>query len=292
MHVTFIGLGLMGTPMATRLLEAGYDLTVHSRRRESGADLAERGARWADTAQAAAAQADVVITMLPDGAAVESVLADALTGPAPAGGQVVVDMSTIGPLATDTVHRLVTAQGRSLVDAPVSGGPPGATAGTLAIMAGGDSADFARVEPILAHLGRPHLLGPVGSGQKTKLVNQVLIGGIMGGLAEAFALASSQGLDLDATFQVASGGMAASNLLAWAWPRLIDGDLSPAFKISHMVKDLDLALGAAAHEGLDLAATKSVVAGYQRAGAAVGNDKGTQALVHGVMRSTDRSENT
>jgi 3-hydroxyisobutyrate dehydrogenase-like beta-hydroxyacid dehydrogenase len=215
-----------------------------------------------------------------------------LQGPPPAGGQVVVDMSTIGPLATDAIRQLVAARGCSLVDAPVSGGPPGAAAGTLAIMAGGDPADFALVEPILGHLGTPRLLGPVGSGQKTKLVNQVLIGGIMGGLAEAFALASSQGLDLDATYRVASGGMAASSLLTWAWPRLIDGDLAPGFKISHLIKDLDLALGAARHEGLDLEATKTIVDGYHRAATAVGGDKGTQALLHGVIRSSDRSENT
>lgn len=288
MQVTFIGLGLMGAPMATRLAEAGFALTVHSRRRESAAPLIDLGARWADTPQQAVVEAGVVITMLPDGAAVQSVLSEALQGPTPQGGQIIVDMSTIGPQATETVHQLVTARGRSLVDAPVSGGPPGAAAGTLAIMAGGSAADFAAVAPILGNLGTPRLLGPVGAGQKTKLVNQVLIAGIMGGLAEAFALASEQGLDLDATYEVASGGMAASNLLGFAWPRMIADDLAPGFKISHLIKDLNLALAAAEHEGLDLDATKTVIEGYHRAAAAVGGDKGTQALLHGVTRTDSK----
>lgn len=288
MQVTFIGLGLMGVPMATRLAEAGFALTVHSRRRESAAPLIDLDARWADTPQDAVAEANVVITMLPDGDAVRTVLSEALTGPAPTGGQIVVDMSTIGPQATETVNQLVTAHGRSLVDAPVSGGPPGAAAGTLAIMAGGSEADFAVVAPILGNLGTPRLLGPVGAGQKTKVVNQVLIAGIMGGLAEAFALATEQGLDLEATYDVASGGMAASNLLTFAWPRLIAGDLAPGFKIDHLIKDLNLALDAAEHEGLDLEATRTVIAGYHRAAAAVGGDKGTQALLHGVTRTASK----
>lgn len=291
MKVAFVGLGLMGQPMAARVLAAGYPLTVHSRRRTSAAGLLASGATWAPSPRDAAAEADVVLTMLPDGPAVEEVLLGP-DGALRAGReQQVVDLSTIGPASATHVGDVLARGGCGFVDAPVSGGPPAAVAGTLSIMAGGDPAVYAAVEPVLRTMGLPVLLGPPGSGQRTKLVNQVLIAGIMGGLAEAFALADRGGLDLATTLEAARGGMAGSRLLDWAWPKMVEHDDAPGFKIGHLVKDLHLALDEAGTRGVELDVVRTVLAGYVRAAECCGSDAGTQALAQGVRRRPDPTRN-
>lgn len=278
MKVGFVGLGLMGGPMARRLLAAGHELRVTSRRRGSAADLEGSGAEWAATPRDCAVDRDLVVLMLPDVATVEyaTLGPDGVLAGAPA---IVVDMSTTAPQLSERIAAHATAAGLSALDAPVSGGPPGAESGTLSIMVGGDPATFATAEPLLSELGTPRLLGPPGSGQRTKLVNQLLVAATASGVAEAWALASRLGLDPAAVHEVVSGGIAGGRLLEFMWPRLMNDDAAPGFKIDQMIKDLQLALVEADDGGLDLTTARGALRRYQELSAGGAGELGTQALV-------------
>lgn len=279
MRIGFIGLGLMGAPMAARLIAAGHEVTVHSRRRDSAADLESRGARWADAPDACAAGRDAVILMLPDVATVERVALgpNGVISAAPA-PRVLIDMSTTAPELTERIAARFAALGAAALDAPVSGGPAGAEAGTLSIMAGGEEQAYCLVEPVLRALGTPRLIGPAGSGQRTKLVNQLLIAGIASGIAEGWVLCQRLGLDPAVVQSVVSNGLGGSPLLTFMWPRLMDGDFSPGFKIDQMIKDLNLALAEAERHGVDLQAGRGTTQRYQRLSEQGHGDLGTQAL--------------
>lgn len=285
MKVAWIGTGLMGLPMATRLLQAGHDLVVHTRTKERADTLLAAGAAWADSPLEAAANRDVVCTMLPFPADVES----AYLGPAGAlaacrSGAVAIDMSTSSPelarrIATDGLER-----GVSVLDAPVSGGPVGAESGALSIMVGGSLDGFTRVRPLLEALGATVVRhGDAGAGQSAKLVNQILIAGVMGGIAEGFAATRALGLDPSLVLGSVEHGAAGSFLLSWAWPRLLAEDLAPGFKVEHFLKDLRLALQEAAAAGLELPVTQLVAELYRRIPVEHG-DKGTQSLVQAIPR--------
>ncbi len=243
-----MGLGLMGAPMAARLIEAGHELQVTSRRRESAVELESRGAVWRRDAGSCAVGTDATVLMLPDAHSVER----AALGPdgALAGRPgVLIDMSTTDPrLAEDFAH-LAGATGLSALDAPVSGGPVAAAAGTLSIMVGGERETYTAMRPLFDALGTSRLLGPAGSGQRTKLVNQVLVAASSSGIVEAWALASRLGLDGQVVQEVLAEGVAGSSLLGLLWPRLQAKDMSPGFKIDQMVKDLRLALAEAEVDG-------------------------------------------
>jgi 3-hydroxyisobutyrate dehydrogenase-like beta-hydroxyacid dehydrogenase len=249
--IGFVGLGLMGTPMASRLSVAGHRVAVTSRRHDPANAALAAGAEWVDR-PAELAGCDAVITMLPAAVDVDQVLfgAGGLFDGDPVHA-LVVDMSTIGPAAASRLAAETVARGGRFADAPVSGGPPAAAAGTLAIMVGAGHSDYAQLEPVLSELGRPQRVGSVGSGQTAKLANQALIAGIMGGIADAFSLASSRGLSAADLHGAVSRGFGGSPLLDFVSSRLAEHDDAPGFKIAHMLKDLDLVAEAAAGSGAD-----------------------------------------
>lgn len=236
----YIGLGNMGGPMALRLLAAGYPLSVCGRDpHRLDPVLAAGAARCADPAEVAA-RSDIVFTCVTNTDAVEEVV----FGPhgLAAGarrGLLVIDMSTVSPDATrGWAQRLERDHGIGWLDAPVSGGPPGAASGTLAIMVGGRRDDFERASPVLAHLGRATRMGDAGAGQTTKLINQIFVAGITALIAEAQGLAARAGLDVSALPKALAGGRADSTLLQLFWSRMAAEDYAPTSTITSILKDL------------------------------------------------------
>ncbi len=240
----FIGLGLMGTPMAMRLLGAGYRVVVWGRNPDRLDPLVARGAERQPTAADVARRADVVFTCVSDTAAVHMVVFDKAglaAGSAP--GKLLVDLSSIRPDACrGMAARLLEDTGMHWLDAPVSGGVAGAETGRLAVMAGGREEDFQRVREIVSVLARQFtLMGPVGSGQLTKLINQVIVGCGVAVLAEAAALAVRSGIDAARIPDALAGGRADSLLLQQFFPKMVAGDHSVESHIRTMLKDLDTA---------------------------------------------------
>ena len=279
-NVAFIGLGIMGLPMAGHLLAAGHRLTVNTRTRAKADPLLARGATWADTPAEAARNADVVFTCLPDTPDVEAVL----LGPggvigAARDGLLVVDHSTISPAATRRLNGALAALGAKLLDAPVSGGDVGARNATLSIMVGGDQAAFDHVRPLLGHMGKTIThCGPSGSGQLTKLVNQILVTVTNLAVCEALTFATRSGLDPQKTISAVAGGAAGSWQLQNLGPRMIAGDFAPGFMIKLQQKDLRLVAEAAAELGLNLPALQHVTTLFDRAMTDGRANDGTQAL--------------
>lgn len=248
--IAFLGLGLMGRPMAENLLQAGFALRVWNRSRDKAEGLA--GALVADSAAQAVANADVVITMVADGAAVEAVIFGGSCAEAASPGTMFVDMSSIKPAeARDHAKRLKTLS-LSHVDAPVSGGQGGAQAGELAIMAGGDRADFDRLAPVFAALGRATYIGPHGAGQLAKLANQAIVGITIGAVAEALLLASAGGADPGAVRAAITGGFADSRILTLHGQRMLERDFVPGGAVKNQLKDLNNVVEAAIDAGLRL----------------------------------------
>jgi 3-hydroxyisobutyrate dehydrogenase len=243
MTIGFIGLGIMGSPMALNLLRAGYSLGVYNRTAAKCAVLADAGAQVYDSATALGSQSDVVITMVSDTPDVEAVLFGA-TGVAHGlrAGGVVIDMSTISPSAAEQFAERLRSRSIEMLDAPVSGGEAGAKAATLSIMVGGNEAVFHRCLPVLQALGKNIiLLGPNGSGQKTKLVNQIVGAINLLATVEGLRVARAAGLNLPQLHQAISGGAAASWMLSNLGPRIIAQDFEPGFSIRLQTKDLRLA---------------------------------------------------
>lgn len=255
----FIGLGLMGRPMARRLLQAGYRLAVWGRRPDRLGELIEAGARSCETAAQLAAECDVVLLCVSDTAALREVV-DAPQGLAAglSAGKLVIDLSTVEVEATrEIAARLRRDHGAYWVDAPVSGGPAAAAAGKLAVMAGADEAVFERARVVLDHLAaRVTRMGPVGAGQTTKLVNQVIVGGCKTVIAEAVQLAINLGIDPLRLPEAFEGGRADSLLLRQSLPKMASDDLSAS--TSHLrtiAKDLDMVTAAARATGTPMPMT-------------------------------------
>ncbi len=254
MKVGFVGLGTMGGPMAARLLDAGHDVAVHNRTRSREAPLVERGARAADDPAAAAEGAEVVLVMVSDTPDVAAVVfgprgvADGI-----AAGALLVDMSTIAPAATRAFADRLAERGARWLDAPVSGGSEGAQRGTLSIMVGGDPDDLARVRPLLASLGSTIThLGPVGSGQLAKAMNQVVIAGTYAAVAEGIVLGLKAGIDVEAALRALAGGAAGSWGLVHRGPNVVRDDYPLGFRVRLHRKDLGIALEAARELGVPL----------------------------------------
>jgi 2-hydroxy-3-oxopropionate reductase len=240
--VGFIGLGLMGRPMAKNLLKAGYPLVVHSRSRGPVDDVVAAGAREAASPADVARQTTRLITMLPDSPDVEKVL----EGPqgvfsAVQRGTIIVDTSSIAPATARRLAERAQTLGATMLDAPVSGGEIGAIDGTLSIMVGGDAAAFAAVKPILDVVGNPErvvLIGDSGAGQVCKLCNQMVLGGTIAAVGEAFALARKAGVDPAKVRQALLGGFAASRVLEVHGERMLKSNYKPGFRTELFAKDL------------------------------------------------------
>ena len=262
--VGFIGLGVMGRPMALNLLKAGFALVVHSRSRGPVDALVAAGARSAASPRDVAREAGIVITMLPDTPDVQAIVSGpdgVLEGLRP--GAVLIDMSSISPDTTRRLAARVAERGGAMLDAPVSGGEIGAKNGTLSIMVGGDEAAFERVRPVLAAMGaadRIIRIGPSGAGQVCKICNQMAIGGALAGVSEAFALARAAGLDAALVRQALLGGFAASRVLEVHGERLLTGQFAPGFRTALYQKDLRLAAEAAQSLNVRTNATHAVSA--------------------------------
>lgn len=250
-NVAFLGIGLMGSRQAKRLLDAGHSLTVWNRSREKAEALSAFGARVVDTAAEAVADADVVILMLENGRIVTDVLFSQGAAGSLRPGAVLVDMSSIKPAEAQEHAKRLAERGVHHIDAPVSGGTLGAEQGTLAIMAGGESDIFDRVESILAIMGRPVHVGPHGAGQLAKLANQIIVGVTIGAVAEALLLAQRGGADPAKVREALRGGFAESRILELHGQRMVERDfVTKGRSVTHL-KDLDNALDAAERIDLD-----------------------------------------
>jgi len=272
-NVGFVGLGIMGKPMARNLLKAGFELTVHSRSRPPVDELVSDGARAADSPSACAEGMDVVVTMLPDSPDSETVILGnngVLAGARP--GATIIDMSSIAPTVSQKIAAACEAKRVDALDAPVSGGEPGAIAGQLAIMVGGKKDVFERCEPVLKAVGTSYVLcGSYGAGNTTKLANQIIVAANIEAVGEALVLVRKAGLDPNTVFQAIRGGLAGSNVLNAKGPMMIDGNFKPGFRIRLHQKDLANALLTGKEIGVPLPVTALV---QQMVGALVNNDKG------------------
>lgn len=264
-RIAFMGTGLMGGPMAMRLLAAGHKLTVWNRTAEKTRALSTQGAEVAETPSEAASGADLVVTMLSDGPAVGEILFEKNVVGALRAGAIVVDMSSIPPAtARDHAARL-SARGIGHLDAPVSGGTKGAAEGTLAIMAGGTQAVFDAAYDVLSVLGRPTRVGPSGSGQLAKLANQAIVAVTIGAVAEALLLAAAGGADPAKVRDALGGGFADSIILKQHGQRMLDRNFVPGGPARLQAKDLRTILGEASALKLDLPLAKRVAELYESA---------------------------
>jgi len=258
--IGFIGLGIMGKPMARNLVGAGYRVIALNRSRGPVDELVALGATTAATPRDVAAQSDVVITMLPDSPDVESVaLGDDGIAAEIRSGALWIDMSTIAPATTQRVAAELEAKGVTSVDAPVSGGEKGAIDAALSIMVGGSEEAFARAKPIFEALGKNIVhVGALGAGQVTKACNQIVVGVTIEAVAEALALAEASGVDPAKVRAALLGGFAQSKILEVHGQRMIDRTFNPGFKAKLHRKDMNIAANAGDEHGLDLGAAKLV----------------------------------
>lgn len=246
MNIGFIGIGIMGRPMAKNLIKAGYALTVYDKYSNVD-DLVALGAKKASSNKDVAAQCEIIITMLPNSPQVkEAVLgADGVLEGAKK-GSILVDMSSIAPGAAQEICAAVKEKGVVMLDAPVSGGEPKAIEGTLAIMVGGDAVAFETVRPILEKMGSSAVrVGDIGAGNVTKLANQIIVALNIAAVSEAFVLATKAGVNPEAVFNAIKGGLAGSTVMNAKIPMILDGNFKPGFRIELHIKDLQNALDTA-----------------------------------------------
>src|SRR5437660_2175875 len=258
--IGFIGLGIMGKPMARNLMKAGYKLVVYNRSRAPMDELAADGATEANSPQVAAEQSDVVITMLPDSPQVQEVMTgeNGVLAGAKA-GTLVIDMSTISPVVTQEMARTAQEHGVRMLDAPVSGGDVGAQQGTLSIMVGGSAEDFEQARPIFAVLGKTIVhVGGTGAGQVVKACNQIVVALTIEAVSEALVLGSKAGVDPAVIIKVLSGGLAANRVMEVRGPNFLQHNFQPGFKIALHHKDLGIALSAGREYGVALPVTAIV----------------------------------
>ena len=258
--IGMIGLGIMGRPMAKNLIKAGLPVIVHSRSQGPVDELVGAGAKRGSSPKDVAAQAEVLITMLPNSPEVEEVALgmDGIIEGARK-GLLFLDMSTISPLVSQKVGKALTAKGVRMMDAPVSGGEKGAIDATLSIMVGGEKADFDAALPIFQTLGKTIThLGPLGAGGFTKLANQIIVAVNLTALGEALTLAKKAGLDRELTLKALGGGLAGSKCLEQKTPNYVAGTYNPGFKIDLHFKDLGLIMESGRALGVPLPCTAIV----------------------------------
>lgn len=285
-RIGWIGTGVMGAPMAGHLLDGGYQLQVCNRTKQRAADLVQRGAVWRDSPQALAADVDAVFTMLGYPTDVRStVLGDDGVINAMQPGAVLIDMTTSEPTLAAEIGKAAAARDIQALDAPVSGGDVGARNAALVIMVGGSEEAFNRARPLLQLLGKSITRhGAAGSGQHTKMVNQIAIASGMIGLCEALLYAHRAGLDVEEAIDTIKGGAAGSWSLSNYGPRILKGDFQPGFKIEHFIKDLGIALEEARRMKLSLPGTALAEQLYVAATGQGLGQKGTHALSIALAR--------
>ncbi|HUU16045.1 MAG TPA: 2-hydroxy-3-oxopropionate reductase [Sedimentisphaerales bacterium] len=259
--IGFIGLGIMGKPMAKNLLKAGYSLTVYDIVPERMEDVVKAGAKAGSSSKDVAEKSEVIITMLPNSPDVkEAVLGKngVLEGAKPA--TILVDMSSIAPLASKEVAEKAKEKGVTVLDAPVSGGEPKAIEGTLAIMVGGPQETFDEVEDILSVMGASVTrVGEIGSGNMTKLANQIIVALNIAAMSEAMVLAAKAGVNAEKVFQAIRGGLAGSAVLDAKMPLVLEGNFKPGFRIELHIKDLANALDTAHEVGVPVPLSSAVM---------------------------------
>jgi 2-hydroxy-3-oxopropionate reductase len=288
--IAFIGLGIMGSPMACHLARAGHTVIGYNRSPEKTAALVEAGGTAAESIEQAVKDADAVATMVPDSPDVENVLlADNGVFAHAQPGTLVIDFSTIRPDVTAELGALGAERGLHVIDAPVSGGEPGARNATLSIMVGGSDEDFARAKPILDIVGKTIVhVGPSGAGQTVKAANQLIVAGNIELLAEALTFVAAYGVDMPAAVKVLGGGLAGSAVLDQKAPKMLQRNFDPGFRIELHHKDLGIVAAAAREAGV-IVPLGAVVA--QLMASAVANGEGEldhSALLLGVERLSGR----
>lgn len=251
MNIALLGIGRMGLPMGRRLCEAGHTVHVWNRTRNKAEALIPHGALVHEKPADAAREADIVITMLDHGGVVGTVLFELGTADAMRKGSMLLDMSSIKPIeARDHAARL-SERGVDYLDAPVSGGTLGAEQGTLAIMVGGKASNFERALPVLQAMGRATHVGPTGSGQLTKLANQIIVGATIGVVAEALLLCERGGANMGKVKEAITGGFADSRILQVHGQRMVERDFAPRARMTVQLKDLRNALDTASEIGFE-----------------------------------------
>jgi 3-hydroxyisobutyrate dehydrogenase len=279
--IGFIGIGVMGNSMAGHIMAAGFPLHIYTRTKEKAAELIEKGAVWEGSVAALAENVDVLITIIGTPNDVEEVYLgdDGILNHARAGSYV-IDMTTSSPTLAVNIAEVAEKKGIHALDAPVSGGDVGAKNAKLAIMVGGNEADFNAVLPIFETMGENIVLqGEAGAGQHTKMVNQIAIAPGMIGVCEALLYTKESGLDPTTVLSSISTGAAGSWSLSNYGPRIIAGDFAPGFAIKHYIKDMKIALASAEEMGLDTPGLKLALDMYEQVAAKGELENGTHALM-------------
>jgi 3-hydroxyisobutyrate dehydrogenase len=283
MDIAFIGIGVMGRSMVRNLMKAGHTLHVHSRRKVSAEEVIAQGAVWHDSVADCAGQAKVIITILGFPRDVEEVYFDRcglLECALP--GSTLIDMTTTSPKLAERIYAAAREKGMDALDAPVSGGDSGAKNAMLAIMAGGDETVYNKVLHLFEAMGKTvRYQGPAGSGQHTKMANQISIAGAIAGTAEALAYAGAVGLDPMKMLDMVGGGSGASWQLVNNGSKMVKGDFAPGFFVKHFIKDMVLANEEADVRGVKLPMLNTVLEAYKALEARGLGDEGTQAIIKG-----------
>ena len=273
----FIGTGLMGLPMARNLLRAGFNVIAWNRTREKAIALKVDGGVLGNSPSETARNADAVILMLQDGAAVTEILSELVGACRP--GALIIDMSSIAPAIAKDHAALAEKHGLRHLDAPVSGGTVGAEAGKLTIMVGGDAGDFSDAEAIFNAMGMPSHLGPSGSGQLCKLANLTIVAVTIGAVAEALTLVQAGGGDLSRVREVLLGGFSQSRILELHGKRMIDRTFEPGGRIKNQLKDLATIFETAARYGIEMPLTWKVCDLFRQLRASHGEELDHSALI-------------
>jgi len=278
-NIGFVGLGIMGKPMAKNLLKAGKSLVVYDIVPAAVEDLVSEGAQKGTSPKDVAERSDMVITMLPNSPHVkEAVCGEKGILEGAKKGQIIVDMSSIAPLVSRELGALLAEKGAEMLDAPVSGGQEKAEKGTLAIMVGGSEASYEKVKDILAFMGKSTLVGDLGAGQTTKLVNQSIVAVNIAAVAEGMAFAKKAGVDPEKVFNAIRGGLAGSQCMEDKAPRMFEGRYNPGFRINLHIKDLNNVLETSRSLHVSMPLTAQLMEMFQNLAA-----DGHETLDHGAL---------
>lgn len=278
-NIGFIGLGIMGKPMAKNLLKAGKSLVVYDIVPAAVEELVSEGAQKGTSPKDVAERSDMVITMLPNSPHVkEAVCGEKGILEGAKKGQIIVDMSSIAPLVSRELGALLAEKGAEMLDAPVSGGQEKAEKGTLAIMVGGSEASYEKVKDILAFMGKSTLVGDLGAGQTTKLVNQSIVAVNIAAVAEGMAFAKKAGVDPEKVFNAIRGGLAGSQCMEDKAPRMFEGRYNPGFRINLHIKDLTNVLETSRSIHVSMPLTAQLMEMFQNLAA-----EGHETLDHGAL---------